>query len=827
MSIYGYRQLGQRAYAILNGVLHGRTMSVTLVSAIAGLVSAINGLVDRIIGADGLPGHVRNKLLRQQLRSIAQMTPAVLVGSVAASVIFLVLTWGTDQFLPLLACLGVANLIHLAGAIVSRVSGDAAKATVAASEVARALCFAAALGALWGTALNILPIGDSPVVRGAATIGIGGLVCISMMAMANYPQVILAFMIPLLVGVFFSGAGLGSAPDLWVQGSLLAGFSAVMATIAIRHARTFVALRVSEALAQEKGEIVGLLLREFEQSTSDWIWGFDEGGRINRLSAGFTTATGVTEEALVGADFVHFLRCITPPNDPLMAQVAFDIEGRQTFQNVELRVTAGGQECWWNLTGKPAFDDTGMYLGYIGTGSDVSERKIAERRITKLAHHDPMTGLLNRTKFTEQLNQSVARLERYGTPFSVLFIDLDQFKSVNDMRGHMTGDKLLVMVAKRIAGVVRETDLVARLGGDEFALILPNDAMAEHVASLAVRLLAEIKKPYKIDDDLISIGASIGIAMAPVNGTRPDQILRNADLALYRAKADGRSVYRFFESQMDSDARARRQLEVELRDALKNQELVLYYQPLVSAIDAQPTGFEALIRWNHPVRGLVPPAEFIPIAEQSNLIVQIGDWTIEEACRAAATWPDHLTVAVNLSATHFRRSDISLVAQKALSMSGIAPKRLEIEVTEGLLMENPDEVAEKLAELRALGIVIAMDDFGTGYSSLGHLLKFPFDKVKIDRSFVEASSSDAVARDILKAIASLGRTLKLTITAEGVETKEQADFLSEIACHQLQGFYFARPLDSIDMPHYLLTSVPTRAAQVKAEAEVKLAQLAG
>lgn len=308
-----------------------------------------------------------------------------------------------------------------------------------------------------------------------------------------------------------------------------------------------------------------------------------------------------------------------------------------------------------------------------------------------------------------------------------------------------------------------------------------------------------------------------------MNGTRPDQILRNADLALYRAKADGRSVFRFFENQMDSEARERRLLEVELSDALINQELVLYYQPLVSSIDERPIGFEALIRWNHPIRGLVPPAEFIPIAEQSNLIVDIGDWTIIQACSAAANWPDHLTVAVNLSAKHFRRSDISTVVKRALAISGLAAHRLEIEITEGLLMENPDEVVQKLGEIRALGVTIAMDDFGTGYSSLSYLLKFPFDKIKIDRSFVHASSDDEVARDILKAIASLGKTLKLKITAEGVETKAQAEFLSEIACHQLQGFYFSRPLDGVDMPHYLLTQVLPQAAALKAEVESKLA----
>jgi diguanylate cyclase (GGDEF)-like protein len=421
----------------------------------------------------------------------------------------------------------------------------------------------------------------------------------------------------------------------------------------------------------------------------------------------------------------------------------------------------------------------------------------------------------------------VARLERYGAPFSVMFLDLDQFKSVNDSRGHMAGDRLLTLVAKRIQSLVRETDLPARLGGDEFAIILPNDGNVESVGQLAGRLIEEIKRPYHLDEDLVSVGISIGIAMAPMNGTRPDQILRNADLALYRAKADGRSVYRFFESQMDSDARERRLLEVELRDAIGNDELVLYYQPLVSASDQRPTGFEALIRWNHPIRGLVPPAEFIPIAEQSNLIVDIGDWTIMQACMAAAAWPEDLTVAVNLSAKHFRRSDISAVVKRALAISGLAAPRLEIEITEGLLMEHPEEVVEKLSEIRALGVTIAMDDFGTGYSSLSYLLKFPFDKIKIDRSFIDASSDDEVARDILKTIASLGKTLKLTITAEGVETREQAEFLSGIACHQLQGFYFARPLDHIDLPHYLLTHVVPRAPTLKAEIEAKLTALNG
>ncbi len=793
----------------------------------SGLISLINGFVDRAIGADGLTPRVRDKLLRQQLGSVARMAPAMLAASLVVLAVFLALTWQTAQFWPVLVAAGVIVLIGVHGSYLSVVKVPSRGDGTPRAAVMRTIIYATLLGCLWGFVLTVLPLDQNPTMRAASTIGVGGLFCVAMMALVHYPQALAAFCIPLIVGALSTVLSLDSVPDIWVQATLLMGFTFIMVVVTLHHAAAFAAHRASETLVKEKGEIIGLLLREFEQSASDWIWGFDADGAINRMSAGFTAATGVAEDALRGADFIHFLRCITPPDDPLMVHVERDVYKRHTFQDIELRVTADGRECWWSLTGKPAFDETGNYLGYIGTGSDVTERKIAERRITMLAHHDPMTGLLNRIKFTEQLSSCVARLDRYGTPFSVMFLDLDQFKSVNDNHGHLAGDKVLIEIARRIQGLVRETDLVARLGGDEFAIILPNDSNADGLGRMAMRLIEEIKRPVAIDGDQVSIGVSVGVAIAPMNGTRADEILRNADLALYRAKTDGRSVFRFFESQMDSDARDRRLLEVELRDAIHNDELVLYYQPQVSAADATPTGFEALIRWNHPVRGLVSPAEFIPIAEQSNLIVDIGDWTILQACLTAAGWPEHLTVAVNLSTKHFRRSDIAEVVKRALAISGLAARRLEIEITEGLLMENSAEVIDKLREIRALGVTIAMDDFGTGYSSLSHLLKFPFDKIKIDRSFVDASGNDEVARDFLKAIASLGKTLKLEITAEGVETRAQAEFLAEIACHQLQGFYFSRPLDHIALAHYLLTHVAPLAPALKAEAERRLSALAG
>jgi diguanylate cyclase (GGDEF)-like protein/PAS domain S-box-containing protein len=657
----------------------------------------------------------------------------------------------------------------------------------------------------------VLPVQQDMAIRTVALLGAGGLLCISLIALINYPQALAALTIPIVVGSLRGLTGLGQSGDILVQGTLIGGFTFILVTVVFNHASSFVALRASEMLVAEKGEIIGLLLREFEQTASDWVWGVDPAGTVNRLSGGFTKATGAPEAELVGADFLLFLQNVTAPSDPLILQIERAMATRETFQDVEVQIVVTGQECWWRLTGKPAFDEGGQYLGYLGTGSDITERKIAERRITLLAHHDSLTGLLNRTKFTEQLSLNVARLERYGTPFAVMFLDLDQFKGVNDSKGHMAGDRLLAEAARRMQALLGEIDIVARLGGDEFAILLPDTGDRAAVETLAVRLVSAMREPFNIESDMFLIGASIGIAMAPGDGIRPDHLLRNADLALYRAKADGRSTHRFFETQMDSEQRERRLIEADLRGAIARSELVLHYQPLVSATDGLPTGFEALVRWNHPTRGLVPPSDFIAIAEQSDLIVDIGDWTINQACIEAAAWPDHLTVAVNLSARHFRRSDIGRVVQRALNHSGLAPKRLEIEITEGLLIENPDEVIEKLGEIRALGVTIAMDDFGTGYSSLSYLLKFPFDKIKIDRSFVEASTSDPIARDILRAIASMAKTLKLRITAEGVETAEQVEFLSEIACHQLQGYYFARPLASSDLPAYLLSTVARRA----------------
>ncbi|MGE0503531.1 MAG: putative bifunctional diguanylate cyclase/phosphodiesterase [Rhizobiaceae bacterium] len=762
--------------------------------------------MNRAIGADGLSPAMRSQLLSEQIRTATEMTPITVAGNLAASLLILALTYGADQFAAVLCWALVLNLLQVVGIQGWwRSRGRRASGKGGHTNERRAVLNSIVAGSVWG----VLPVLALPahdhVLELSVAVVIAGVLFVAGFALLVLPKAALAFCAPILAGSILSILSMENGVEATAFAAMLAIYTFVMAAISLRYSRNLVSHLVQESTIREQNDIISLLLKEFEENSSDWLWEFDREGTLRRVSERFAAAAGTERGAMVGLNFVEFLNEVSRESQPIVDEVETSIAARQTISGVELLIAVGDHDHHWRLTGKPVVDEKGEYSGYIGTGSDITAAKSAERRINYLAHNDPLTGLLNRAKFTDHLKQCVARLERYGSPFVVLYLDLDQFKAVNDSRGHLVGDRLLVEVSARIRSALRESDIAARLGGDEFAIILTNGCDSHEVSLLAARIIELVSKPYEFDDEVIVIGISIGVAIAPINGTRPDQILRNADLALYRAKAEGRGTYRFFESQMDSDVRERRMLELELRQALKDGEFMLYYQPLISAEDNRPTGFEALVRWNHPIRGVVPPAEFIPIAEQTGLIKQIGDWTIHEACLAAANWPDDLIVAVNLSAKHFQLSDITEVVREGLENSGLDPRRLELEITESLLIERPDDVIGKLAEIKQLGVTIAMDDFGTGYSSLSYLLKFPFDKIKIDKSFVTASSEDSVAKDILRSIASLGNTLKIRITAEGVETSEQVEFLRHIACNQLQGYYFARPLSQTDMASYLLT----------------------
>jgi len=737
------------------------------------IFTSINNAIEKAIGASGLNPVQRSELRAEQIAAVVQITPGMVIGSTLIVVLLLWLSYDTVVFTNILVWAGVlAAALSIGMLSWLRSRKKPGKKLVSQKAIAK-VCFNASLvGGLWG----ILPFLMLPVsgtdMKLATAISITGILCGSGFAFASIPQAVIAFTVPVFLGIMASLPFTTNELHVISVGFLTCSYVLVIPFITIRYARNLAQHVITEIAMREQKNIIGLLLNEYEENASDWLWEFDCSGTIQRASLRFASACGRRPEELSGLNFVEFLKSHAVKEAPV-TEIEKQILDCVQFRNVEVCFSINGETHWWHLTGKPSYDENGNFTGYIGIGSDVSADKHAENKISKLAHTDPLTGLMNRAKFTEQMEVAVSKLERYGASFSVMFLDLDRFKLVNDTRGHHVGDKLLKSIGQRITTIVRETDNVARLGGDEFAILMHEQCDAGSAARLAAKMIQEVSKPYDIDGERHKIGVSIGIALAPQNGTQPTQLLRNADLALYRSKADGKGVFRFFESQMDAEQREKRMLEHELREAIDNNEFELYYQPLVSPSTGRPTGMEALIRWNHPIRGLISPAEFIPIAEQSSLIQEIGNWTIHEACMTAVDWPEDVVVAVNLSAQHFNGSDIITHTKKALEESKLPPNRFELEITESLLINNTDEVFKILQSLKDLGVSIALDDFGTGYSSLSYILKFPFDKIKIDRSFVSALGEDDAAKAILRMISSLGESLDIRITAEGVETIEQ------------------------------------------------------
>jgi diguanylate cyclase (GGDEF)-like protein len=450
-------------------------------------------------------------------------------------------------------------------------------------------------------------------------------------------------------------------------------------------------------------------------------------------------------------------------------------------------------------------------LGWVATHEDITEQRRSEVKIEYMAHHDSLTGLANRVLLNERLEHALSRI--HGEEMvAIHHIDLDQFKAVNDTFGHPAGDRLLKIVADRLRGVIRETDTIARMGGDEFVIVQAPIADPAEATSLAQRVIKLMSEPYDIDGDQAVIGASIGIAVAPGDGLSVDKLLRNADLALYRAKGDGRGTLRFFESTMDLQMQTRRIMEQDMRKALPAGEFELYYQPVIDLVSSKINGCEALIRWHHSKQGTVAPDKFIPLAEETGFIVPLGEWVIRQACAAAARWSGDLRVAVNISAVQFRSPGLVQVIVSALAASGLPPTRLEIEITETVLLHDKEATLAILHQLRALGVRIAMDDFGTGYSSLTYLQSFPFDKIKIDQSFVRDITKNTSSLNIVRAVAALANGMGMTAAAEGVETREQLDRITSEGCTEMQGFLISQPLPAREIEQLFLSGIEARKA---------------
>lgn len=527
--------------------------------------------------------------------------------------------------------------------------------------------------------------------------------------------------------------------------------------------------------------------RDVVEASSDWVWEIDRDGRFTYLSERFEAVTGLVRHDWLGAPMDRLL-CTE------LGSVTqwLGIPNRRPDVSVDCRyLDTNGRERVTRLSARAMGD-----LAFRGTATDVTEEIESRRRIEFLSQHDALTGLPNRTRLRAFLDAKLVQRPTVDRPLVMLSLDLDRFKPVNDLLGHAAGDTVLSEISGRLANRVRHGDLVARIGGDEFVLILTDLKRQDEVEALCKQLIEAIEQPVQVGEQEVFVSASIGIALAPTDAAEATELLRYADIALYEAKSCGRNTWRFYASDMNSKIIERRRLENDLRFAIKHGELCLHFQPRFRIADGRMVGAEALVRWQHPERGLIPPDTFIPIAEETGLILALSNWVMETAFRYATTWPEHLFVSVNLSPSEFKRGNLVERVQQALQHAGIEARRVEIEITENVMLDDASLALDIMQTLKTLGIRIAMDDFGTGYSSLSYLRTFPFDGLKIDRSFLSKLGTGEEDQSVIKAIVGLGHALSLTVTAEGIETQEHMALLKSVMCDEGQGYFLSRPLDT-------------------------------
>ncbi len=554
------------------------------------------------------------------------------------------------------------------------------------------------------------------------------------------------------------------------------------------------------------------ILHSFEETGQGWFWETDRRGLITYISPKAAMVLGQAAEALIGLPLNEIVNPAPGPTDA-ERMLSFHLSARSPFQDVELRAATTGEERWWALTGRPVYDNYKNFCGFRGHGTDLTEKRRSEQQVSRLAHYDSLTGLANRVQMSNVLEQILAAPSGRERACAVLMLDLDRFKQVNDSLGHPAGDALLKQVAQRLERAIDGAGRCGRLGGDEFKVIVPGQQSRAALGYLAVEIISALSQPYRIHGQNVVIGASVGIVIAPEHGTTSEALLRNVDLALYAAKDAGRGVYRFFADDLHAAVEERAELEQDLRDAMANGELELFYQPVVSAAAEKIVGFEALLRWKHPRRGWISPAKFVPIAEESGLINRLGQWVLRTACEDMARWPDPIRCAVNVSALQFANPELPNVIANALAHSGVAPARLELEITESVFLSDNAGTDAMFRAVKRIGVRLALDDFGTGYSSLGYLKKAPFDKIKIDRTFVQGATEQGSRNGaIIASITSLAEALHMDTTAEGVETLDELELVRLLGCSHVQGHIYFKPMTATEAE--LLASGDLRASPV-------------
>ena len=679
----------------------------------------------------------------------------------------------------------VALIIPLGGRPFIKLERSAGRGAVARFAIMLAMVALPMLA--FGCALSVW-VANAPTVDWSRLLGVAVMAGVSgsILLTGRLPS-LLAGQVGLWTGIAFTD---GSATSV---GLLLLGFatSAFLAYHYSRQQRVAAAHHRERQNAQFRAEE---FLAEYENSGQGWFWETDPAGAIAYVSPTVSDLLDKRPEDLLGRPFsdLFVVEAATPVSQ---CSLSFHLTARTSFQELAVRAASAGEERVWAINGRPVYDSRDTFLGFRGSGSDLTERRRTQHDTSRLAHYDSLTGLANRFQMSQSLEKILTARHEPDRACAVFLLDLDRFKQVNDTLGHPAGDALLKIVAQRLTLTVGSRGRVGRLGGDEFQIILPGRIAHAELVALAQQIIHSLSQPYTIENTRVTIGVSVGIALSLIDGVTPDAIIRNADLALYAAKDAGRGCHHFYAADLHSDAEERRQLEQDLREAIKNGGLELYYQPVVQTSTERITGFEALLRWNHPVWGAMSPARFVPIAEDAGLIAQIGEWALRTACLDLARWPEWIKVAVNVSSLQFANPALPGIVTSALNSAGIDPARLELEITESVFLGDDEGTEAMFAALKRIGVRLALDDFGTGYSSLAYLKKAPFDLIKIDQSFVRGATEPGSRNGaIISSIVSLAEALGMATTAEGVETRAELDLVRLLGCSHVQGYIYDKPL---------------------------------
>jgi diguanylate cyclase (GGDEF)-like protein len=737
------------------------------------------------VAAAQVSGDAPSPLKDSQLIARGQLAPFFALANVTAALLFCAALWDAVALPLLLGWAGVvaaANFLCMqwsrnqAVTCVGR-SGKPLREWLMVSDVLfRALAWLSLPIYVFAQLESADQIIAASLIAGMAVAGLG-LVVVFACAVTWMS----AFTIGLCAALLFGGA---SIPLQQVLAILFAMGVAIVGVLTVAR-WAFRQLKTNADMGSQS-ESASLLLQEYEQRGVGWLWQIDGDNRVTYISSRMAALLGRPSNQLLG----HSLPSLLGGH----AELGRVLLEKQPFASLEMELKTTRGPRWISMAGDPIIDTAGRFDGYRGVGSDITDVRQTQERLQHLANVDVLSGLPNRGRMRQLLGEALRSATAGNVPCSIMFLDLDGFKPVNDTFGHPKGDAVLQAVAKRLCAEVGTNGHVGRLGGDEFAIVVPDAQSRRKVEQLADRIIVAIAEPYIIDQTEIRIGVSIGCAFGPIDGATVDDLILKADLALYQAKDAGRGVVRYFSSELQSEQEDRVRLESDIRAAIETRQFHLAFQPLVSAKTQKLVGFEALIRWNHPKRGFVPPNVFIPVAEECGLMGPLGEFVIDEACRAAATWPEPITVALNISPRQIVLPNLPNVVSQALARYRLPANRVELEVTEGVFLDDSNRTLDILGRLRALGVGIALDDFGTGYSSIGYLNKAVFHKLKIDGSFVREAGTRPGNVAIIQSIVQLAKSFRMSVTAEGVETAEDFERMRDLGCDIIQGYLFGKPL---------------------------------